>query len=66
MQPNVTIIDVRGKKEEPKDFLQSYKDQMLSNLMGPSYRSPQTSSTFLNPLQLVTAMTAQQPVDYFS
>jgi len=65
MQPNVTIVDLRGKKETPKNFLESYKEQFLANLMGGQYSSPQKSSSFIDPLSLVSAMTSQQPVNYF-
>lgn len=65
MQPNVTIVDLRGKKGTPKSFLENYKENILSNLMGQQYNSPQKTSSFIDPLALVTSMTSQPPVNYF-
>ena len=66
LQPNITIVDLRGQKEKPKSFLDAYKEQLISNAIGPGYSSPQRASTFIDPLSLVTSMTAQQPVNYFA
>ncbi len=65
MQPNVTIVDLRDKKKTPKSFLENYKENILSNLMGQQYSSPQKASSFIDPLSLVTSMTSQPPVNYF-
>ena len=66
LQPNVTIIDARGKKPEPKSFLESYRDQMISNAIGSGYSSPQRASSFIDPFSLVKEMTEQQSINYFS
>lgn len=66
LQPNITIIDARGKKSEPKSFLESYRDQLMAGAMGGSYSSPQRASTFINPLELLSTMTEDRPVNYFA
>jgi len=66
LQPNVILIDARGKKKEPKSFLESYRDQLIAGAMGEGYSSPQRASTFINPLQLLSSMTENQPVNYFA
>ena len=66
LQPSITIIDTRGKKPEPKSFLESYRDQLMSNAIGSGYSSPQRASSFIDPLSLVTEIAQQRPANYFS
>lgn len=63
LQP-ITIIDLRGKKKEPKDFLTSYRDQLMANALGLGTESS-SSSSLMDPMKMAMSVMNQQPVNYF-
>lgn len=60
----ITIIDLRGKKKEPKDFLTSYRDQLMANALGLGTESS-SGSSLMDPMKMAMSVMNQQPINYF-
>ena len=67
--PQVTVIDLRGKKEAPKTFAERYRDQLLLGYLGLSDSEGRPSfSSLFNPMQMAaqTMQEVSKPINYFA
>jgi len=66
--PQVTVIDLRDKKEPAKSFMEQYRDKLLAGALGLDDSGSRSSfASMFNPMAMAsqTMQQAAKPINYF-